>query len=149
MNKKAVQELLPPLRSGSDGESSWFDWLTDPLPKRFMLPATGLLIMGLDWLLFSEEAASFGLLIPFTSLVGFLAGSIGTYLLQTRHGFDSKPAACLKGLLAGILVGIPFPLAGTMFGGAVLASSGLAGLRWRLLKGQFSSPSNSSKAAAK
>ena len=68
-----------------------------------MLPATGLLIMGLDWLLFSNEAASFGLLIPFTSLVGFLAGSIGTYLLQTRHGLDSMPAAGFKALLAGIL----------------------------------------------
>ena len=137
MNKQTIQELLPPLRSGPDGESSWFDWLTDPLPKRFMLPATGLLIMGLDWLLFSEEAASFGLLIPFTSLFGFVAGGIGTYLLQTRHGLDSKPAACLKGLLAGILVGIPFPLAGTMAGAAILASSGLAGLRWRLLKSRF------------
>jgi hypothetical protein len=137
MNKTGFQELLPPLRNGLDGESSWFDWLTDPLPKRFMLPATGLLIMGLDWLLFSEEAASFGLLIPFTSLVGFLAGTFGTYHLQTRHGLDSKPAALLKGLLAGFLVGIPFPLAGTMVGGAILASSGLAGLRWRLLKSRF------------
>src|SRR5215207_5173439 len=107
MNKQAFQELLPPLRRGSESEPSWFDWLTDPLPKRFMLPATGLLIMGLDWLLFSEEAASFGLLIPFTSLVGFL-------------------------------VGIPFPLAGTIVGGAILAASGLAGLRWRLLKSRFS-----------
>ncbi|HMC10218.1 MAG TPA: hypothetical protein VKH44_02965 [Pirellulaceae bacterium] len=103
-----------------------------------MLPATGLLIMGLDWLLFSEEAASFGLLIPFTSMVGFLAGTIGTYHLQTRHGLDSKLAAALKGLLAGILVAIPFPLAGTMVGAAILASSGLAGLRWRLLKSRFS-----------
>jgi len=137
MIKQAFQELLPPLRNSPDGESTWFDWLTDPLPKRFMLPATGLLIMGLDWLLFSEEAASFGLLIPFTSLVGFVAGGIGTYLLQTRHGRDSKLAAGLKGLLAGILVGIPFPLAGTMAGGAILASSGLAGLRWRLLKSRF------------
>jgi hypothetical protein len=138
MNKKTFQELLLPLRSGPNGESSWFDWLTDPLPKRFMLPATGLLVMGLDWLLFSEEAASFGLLIPFTSLVGFLAGSIGTYLLQTRNGLDPKPIAALKGLLAGILVGIPFPLAGTLAGAAILASSGLAGLRWRILKSRFS-----------
>ena len=133
----AFQELLPPLRSGPNGESSWFDWLTNPLPKRFMLPATGLLIMGLDWLLFSEEAASFGLLIPFTSLVGFLAGSIGTYHLQTKHGLEAKPVAALKAILAGILVAIPFPLAGTMVGGAILASSGLAGLRWRLLKSRF------------
>jgi len=138
MNKKAFQELLPPLRRGPDAKSSWIDWLTDPLPKRFMLPATGLLIMGLDWLLFSEEAASFGLLIPFTSFVGFLAGSIGTYHLQSRHGLDSKPVASLKALLAGVLVGIPFPLAGTLAGGWILATSGLAGLRWRLLKDRFS-----------
>jgi len=141
MNKQAFQELLPPLRSGPDGQSSWFDWLTDPLPKRFMLPATGLLIMGLDWRLFSEEAASFGVLIPFTSLVGFVVGGIGAYLLQTRDGCDSKPVAGLKGLLAGILVGIPLPLAGTMAGGAILASSGLAGIRWRLLKDRFSAVS--------
>jgi hypothetical protein len=138
MNKQSFQELLPPLRSGPNGESSWIDWLIDPLPKRFMLPATGLLILGLDWLLFSEEAASFGVLIPFTSVVGFLAGSIGTYHLQTRYGLDSKPAACLKGLVAGILVAIPFPLAGTLAGGWILASSGLAGLRWRLLRSRFS-----------
>jgi hypothetical protein len=148
MNKQPVQELLPPLRSGPDGESTWFDWLTDPLPKRFMLPATGLLIMGLDWLLFSEEAASFGLLIPFTSLVGFAAGGIGTYLLQTRHGRDSKLVAGLKGFLAGILVGIPLPLAGTMAGGAILASSGLAGLRWRLLKSRFTRRDRFSKSGA-
>jgi hypothetical protein len=137
MTKQTIQELLPPLRSGVDGEPGPFDWLLDPLPKRFMLPATGMLIMGLDWLLFSEEAASFGVLIPFTSLVGFVAGGIGTYLLQTRHGLDSKPAAVLKGLLAGFLVGIPFPLAGTLAGAGILASSGLAGLRWRLLKDRF------------
>ena len=137
MNKQTIQELLPPLRSGAGVEPGPFDWLLDPLPKRFMLPATGMLIMGLDWLLFSEEAASFGVLIPFTSLVGFVAGGIGTYLLQTRHGLDSKPAAVLKGLLAGFLVGIPFPLAGTLAGAGILASSGLAGLRWRLLKDRF------------
>ena len=99
--------------------------------------AFNLLIMGLDWLLFSEDVASFGLLIPLTPMVGLVAGGIGTYLLQTRYGQDSKLAAGLKGLLAGILVGIPFPLAGTMAGGAILASSGLAGLRWRLLRSRF------------
>jgi hypothetical protein len=138
MMKKTSQELLLPLRSGPDRASGWFDWLTDPLPKRFMLPATGLLIMGLDWLLFSEEAASLGLLLPFSSVAGFLAGCIGTYHLQTRYGQDTWRAALLKGLLAGILVGIPFPLAGTLAGAWILAKSGLAELRWRLLKERFS-----------
>ena len=138
MNKQAFQELLPPLRSGPDGESSWFDWLTDPLPKQFMLPATGLLIMGLDWLLFSEEAATLFIATPFTSLFGFVAGAYGAYYLQTRYARDSKLAAGLKGLLAGFLVGIPFPLAGTLAGAWILANSGLAGLRWRLFKDRFS-----------
>src|SRR6476620_10516202 len=84
MNEKGHQELLPPLRD-SNKPAAWLAWLTDPMPKRFMLPATGLLIMGLDWLLFSEEAASFGFLIPFTSLVGFLLGGYATYHLQTRY----------------------------------------------------------------
>ena len=138
MKNAAPQELFPPLSSSPDGPTSWLDWLTIPLPKRFMLPATGLLIMGLDWLLFSEEAATFGIAIPFTSVVGFLAGSIGTFHLQTKYGLDRQPAALLKALLAGVLVGIPFPLAGTLAGAWILASSGLAGLRWRLLKDRFS-----------
>ncbi len=138
MDKESRQELLPPLGHGPDGDPGWLSWLTDPLPKRFMLPATGLLIMGLDWLLFSEEAASFGVLIPATTIVGFLAGTIGTFYLQTRYGLDSRLVAFLKGLLAGVLIAIPFPLAGTLAGACILASSGLAGLRWRILKNRFS-----------
>jgi hypothetical protein len=133
MNETTRQELLPPVHFGPEHFSGWFDWLTDPLPKRFMLPATGLWIMGLDWLLFSEEAASFGVAIPLTSVVGFLAGSIGTYYLQTRYGRDSRPVAMLKALMAGILVGVPFPLAGTLAGAWILANSGIAGLKSRLL----------------
>jgi len=138
MSKPNSQELLPPADRGPERFSGWFDWLTDPLPKRFMLPATGLLIMGLDWLLFSEEAATLGLALPFTSLFGFLAGAIGTYHLQTRYGRDSRARAWLKGLLSGVLVGIPFPLAGSLAGGWILTTSGLSGLRWRFLKERFS-----------
>lgn len=134
MNEKPAQELLPPVALGAESISGWFDWLTDPLPRRFMLPATGLLIMGLDWLLFSEEAATLLIAVPFTATFGFLAGSIGTYYLQTRHGLDSKPVAMLKGLLAGFLVAIPFPLAGTLAGAWIVATSGPAGLRSRLIK---------------
>lgn len=134
MNKNPTQELLPPVAEGPANLRGWLDWLTDPLPKRFMLPATGLLIMGLDWLLFSEEAATLGLAIPMTSVVGFLAGSLGVYHLQRKFGLDSRPAAWLKGLVAGVLVGIPFPLAGTIAGAWILTTSGLLGLKDRLWK---------------
>src|SRR3954451_21977954 len=123
MKEKAHQELLPPLRD-SKRPFGWREWLTDPTPKRFMLPATGLLIMGLDWLLFSEEAASLGLLIPPPSPFGFLAGFLGTYHLQPRCAQDRRPVAWLKGLLAGVLVAVPFPLAGTIFGAWIMANSG-------------------------
>ena len=137
MNKFSNQELLPPISQEPAGLSGWLGWLTDPLPKRFMLPATGLLIMGLDWLFFSEEAATFGLAIPFTSVVGFLAGSLGAYHIQRKYGLDSRPAAWAKSLVAGILVGIPFPLAGTIVGGWIVATSGLIGLKDRLWKERF------------
>jgi hypothetical protein len=134
-NKEQV--LLPPVSDGPVGLSGWFDWLTDPLPKRFMLPATGLLVMGLDWVLFSKEAATLGLAIPFTSVAGFLAGSIGAYHLQRKYGLDTKPAALLKSLLAGFLVGIPFPLAGTLAGAWIMATSGIIGLKDRLWRERF------------
>ncbi|HVT30996.1 MAG TPA: hypothetical protein VHE81_23525 [Lacipirellulaceae bacterium] len=134
MSKDTRQAVLRLDNSVPDRVSGWFDWLLDPLPRRLMLPATGLWIMGLDWLLFSEDAASFGLSIPFTCVVGLLAGSIGTYHLQTRYGLDSRPVALIKALLAGILVGIPFPLAGTLAGTWILANSGIAGLKSRFLR---------------
>ena len=132
------QELLPPVSEGPLGLSGWLSWLTDPLPGRFMLPATGLLIMGLDWLCFSEEAATMGLAIPLTLVTGFLAGAIGTYHLQRKYALDSKPVAWAKSVLAGILVGIPLPLAGTFVGAWILATSGLLSLKDRLWKERFS-----------
>jgi hypothetical protein len=102
-----------------------------------MLPATGFLIMGLDWLFFSKEAATLGLALPFTITVGFLAGSIGTFHLQRKYAQDSKPLALLKSVAAGILVGLPFPLAGTIAGAWIVANSGLASLKNRLWQERF------------
>lgn len=133
MTKYATQELLPPVSDGpTGGPSGWLQWLTDPLPGRFLLPATGLLIMGLDWLLFPKEAMSLGLATPVTSVLGFVAGSFGAYQLQRRFGLNTKSVALMKAILAGLVVGFPFPLAGTLVGGWILATSGLAELWSRL-----------------
>jgi hypothetical protein len=137
MNTTTHQELLPPASEGPAGIAGWFHWLTDPLPRRFMLPVTGLLIMGLDWLFFSEEAASLGFAIPFTSLVGFVTGALGAYFLQRKYGLDSRPAALFKSVLAGVLVGIPLPLAGTLAGAWILTTSGLASFKDRLWKARL------------
>jgi hypothetical protein len=136
MNTFHKQELLPPISAEPMGMSGLWDWLTNPLPQRFMLPATGLLIMGLDWLCFSEDAATLGLALPLTTVTGFLAGAIGTYHLQRKHGLDSKGLALVKSIVAGILVAIPFPLAGTLAGAWILANSGLTSFGALLAKGK-------------
>jgi hypothetical protein len=123
---------LPPISEPPKRSSGLFGWLLDPSPERFLLPATGLLIVGLDWLLFPKEAATLLLSTPITAVLGFLAGSFGTYHLQRNYAQNTKPAALLKAVLAGLLVGVPFPLAGTLVGGWVLATSGLHDLKNRL-----------------
>lgn len=133
----AAQELLPPVSEGPTSVSGWLNWLVDPLPNRFMLPATGLVMLGLDWFLFSGEAATIGVAAPLTAVLGFLASSIGVYQLQRRFALDSHPVALGKALLAGLFVGIPFPLAGTLVGAWVLATSGLATLKSRMLARQL------------
>ena len=51
-NTNSKQELLPPISKEPVGLSGWLEWLITPLPGQIMLPATGFLIMGLDWLFF-------------------------------------------------------------------------------------------------
>lgn len=96
------------------------------------MPLTGLWIIGLDWLLFSEEIVTFELATPVIALVGFLLGAAGTYHFQRRFAGDNRGWASLKAIFAGIVVGLPLPLAGTVVGGWILVNSGLHGLKNRL-----------------
>jgi hypothetical protein len=101
-----------------------------PARRTLLHPAAGGLILGLDWLLFSGTVVSAGTMLWFSIIGGFLIGGLGTGLIQRRLGGDPPGLAALKGLAGGIAVGIPFPIAGTAVGGAILALSGLD----RLLK---------------
>jgi hypothetical protein len=132
MNKRAHQELItdPPVRCSR--ESSVVQWLLGREEGRFFLPIAGLWILGLDWLLFSQDTVTLGLSTPLTSVLGFLIGSIGTYHFQRRFAADDGPRAGWKAFLAGLVVGVPLPLAGTIVGAWIVAKSGLAGLKDRL-----------------
>ncbi len=105
------------------------EWLFNPKRRRFLLPATGVWILALDWLLFSTNALSAWLATPVAMVVGFVLGSAGTYLLQGRGAKDVAWIAFGKALLAGVVVGLPWPLGGTLIGGWVLLSSGLGDVR--------------------
>lgn len=92
-------------------------------------PASGALILGLDWLLFSQNALTLGLSTVLVGSLGFGVAGLGTGVIQHRYDADGLGMAVLKGLLAGITVGIPFPVAGTAVGGGILTLSGLNSFR--------------------
>ena len=90
-----------------------------------LLPLTGIWILGLDWLLFSSNVLSAGLATPVVVALGFLLGGIGTLFLQKRIAGDSLWKALLKALVAGVVVGVPWPLTGSLLGGWILLAAGL------------------------
>jgi polyferredoxin len=137
MNEPGTQELLPPERAGSTQSAdrpSLLHWLIEPLPDRLLLPVAGLWILGLDWLLFIQESVTLGWATPVTAMLGFFIGGAGVYQFQRRFARDDRTKAGLKALLAGIVVGIPIPVAGTVVGAWILASSGLIHLRDRFFR---------------
>ncbi|MFP4229463.1 MAG: phosphoribosylaminoimidazole carboxylase [Salinivenus sp.] len=93
--------------------------------SRFLHPSSGAFILGLDWVLFSGNVLSLGVSTPVLTLSGFVLGTLGTGILQSRYGGDGRWMSVGKGLLGGIAVGIPLPIVGTAVGGAILALSGL------------------------
>ena len=130
-----MHELTPqqPINAAPPELSLWH-WLTRPQTPQWLLPITGLWILGLDWLLFTQNTIVLGLATPLLVILGFIGGTLGTYVFQSRFAGDRGPSAWLKSLLAGIVVGVPFPLAGTFVGGWILFNSGLASLRDRFLR---------------
>jgi hypothetical protein len=99
-------------------------------------PASGAIILALDWILFSGNALSLGLGTGVLAFVGFVLGLLSVGFVQYRYGHEPMIASGLKGVLAGAAVGIPFPIAGTAVGGLVLTLSGLDRWKKRLLPGR-------------
>jgi hypothetical protein len=108
-------------------------WLFRPKQRRFILPATGAWILALDWLLFSSNTLTAWTATPIVMVVGFILGGAVTYVLQRKGANDSPRSAALKALLAGIVVGLPWPIGGTLIGGWVLLYSGLGSARKEVL----------------
>lgn len=94
--------------------------------------ASGALILGLDWVLFTSTVATAGTALVLTCLGGGMVAAALTYMIQRRWGGDSAGSAVFKALLAGVCVGAPLPIGGTALGGIVLAASGLSRLTDRL-----------------
>lgn len=88
-------------------------------------PITGMLVLGLDWAIFGGTAATMGLAMLLMCGIGFVTGFSGASIVQRVLGKDSWRVSLLKGFVAGLVVGVPFPVAGTALGGLILAISSL------------------------
>ena len=120
-------------RASSQKSGGLVRWLFNPGQRRFILPATGLWILVLDWLLFSSSVLSAWLATPVVMVLGFVLGSVGAFLAQRKAAHDAFPSASFKALLAGVVVGLPWPIGGTLVGGWVLLTSGLADARKEIM----------------
>lgn len=88
-------------------------------------PASGLVILGLDWMLFPGSVVSGGVLMPLMCMLGFLIGGAVVALVQYHRSSDDFGKALTKGVVGGLLIGVPTPIVGTTAGIGVMAISGL------------------------
>ncbi len=91
----------------------------------FYHPASGVVILALDWLIFGTDLFTGFLALPTMCVLGFIATFPIVYLIQQKWSKDNLPNALGKAFLGAFMVGLPFPVTGTLLGAAILALSGL------------------------
>ncbi len=91
----------------------------------FYHPASGVVILGVDLLVFGPEMLSGFLDTPIMCVLAFVATLPLVFLIQLNWSRDSIASAFGKAFLGAFLAGLPFSITGTMFGAAVLMLSGL------------------------
>jgi hypothetical protein len=91
----------------------------------FYHPASGVVILALDWLIFGTDLFTGFLALPAMCVVGFLATFPFVLAIQRKWSLDTLPNALGKAFLGAFMVGLPFPVTGTLLGAAILALSGL------------------------
>jgi hypothetical protein len=93
--------------------------------RTFYHPASGVIILGLDWLAFGSDLMTGFLALPLLCVLAFAASFPLILAVQLKWSKDAMPAALGKAFLGAFMVGLPFPITGTILGAAILALSGL------------------------
>jgi hypothetical protein len=120
-------DVLPPLPR--DAQTTSPSSATPSVPfaglRTFYHPASGVVILALDWFIFGTDLVTGFLALPWMCVVGFLVSFPLLLAIQLKWTKDALPAALGKSFLGAFLVGLPFPITGTILGAAILALSGL------------------------
>jgi uncharacterized membrane protein len=94
--------------------------------RTFYHPASGVAILMLDWFAFGTDFFTGFLALPVVCVLAFLVSFPLVFVIQRKWTKDSASAALGKAFLGAFMVGLPFPITGTMLGAAILALSGLS-----------------------
>lgn len=82
-----------------------------------------------DTICFGATSVTGGALLPLMVVVAFSVAACGTFLAQKFLDKDSFGESLAKSFFAGVLTGIPLPIAGTAVGAAILAISGIDAMK--------------------
>lgn len=121
MQQQQAQSSGPPVHYLAAMLTVILDWLWG-MPE-IAGSATGVGIIALPFLILSIGAVAF----------------TGVTLIQRFMGRDGWGAALAKGLVMGVIAGVPFMVTGTAIGGVLLGWAGLGALR-RMLGGGDEQP---------
>ncbi|MCE0522154.1 MAG: hypothetical protein LV480_04515 [Methylacidiphilales bacterium] len=93
--------------------------------RTFYHPASGVAILMLDWLAFGTDLLTGFIALPWLCVLAFVVSFPLILVIQLKWSRDQLPAALGKAFLGAFMVGLPFPITGTILGAAILALSGL------------------------
>lgn len=102
----------------------------NPFPTPPIHALAALATIALDGVFGIPELAAFS--IPITTVVVGALGFSATSLVQRFIARDEWGASLAKGLVMGIIAGVPYPVAGTAVGAPLLIWAGLH--QWRKLQ---------------
>jgi hypothetical protein len=97
----------------------------EPPKKAFFQRASGAAILAVDWLCFGLEWQLGPLSMAVMSVAAFAVTYAVVWKVQTRLGGDAARLAHGKAFFGALAAAVPFPVTGTVFGGLILALSGL------------------------
>jgi len=124
-------DVLPPLPKDAYGTAASAHPATDgtPVPleglRTFYHPASGVVILGLDWLAFGTDFLTGFLALPVMCVLAFLVSFPVVYIIQLKWSKDLVGPALGKAFLGAFMVALPFPITGTLLGFAILTLAGL------------------------
>ena len=77
--------------------------------RTFYHPASGVVILGLDWLAFGTDFFTGAIAIPIVCVLSFLVSFALVFAVQRKWTRDTVSAALGKSFLGAFLVGLAFP----------------------------------------